>query len=126
MFCLMIISLLLLGSFAFLYMSGRSKDKTYTAYIYQSGILIHSIPLSQITAPYELEIKATDKGLNVIRLAASSVGIVRADCPDQICVKQGFIHSSLLPITCLPHRLVIELREDHLLPSGTTIDAITY
>ena len=34
-----------------------------------------------------------------------------ADCPDQICVDQGWLSGGRIPIVCLPHRLVIELVE---------------
>ena len=50
-----------------------------------------------------------------------------ADCPDKLCVKQGFIDRPVLPIACLPNRLVIRLcpakdsSASHAAP-----DAVTY
>jgi hypothetical protein len=56
------------------------------------------------------------------------LAIVSASCPDQICVHQGFISTSLLPITCLPNRLVIRVREEVSVPDDTAPvpDGVTY
>ena len=56
-----------------------------------------------------------------------SIGIITADCPDKLCVHQGFISDSRLPITCLPNRLVIQLRpENQEKIDSITADMITY
>ena len=43
-------------------------------------------------------------------------------------VHQGFISTSLLPITCLPNRLVIRVREEVSVPDDTAPvpDGVTY
>ena len=45
--------------------------------------------------------------------AFSMAARARETCPDKICVQQGFLHDSRLPVTCLPNRIVITLE-----PSG--------
>ena len=35
--------------------------------------------------------------------------MLEADCPDQVCVRQGWVQDRTVPIVCLPHRLVIEI-----------------
>lgn len=50
-----------------------------------------------------------DNGFNVIKTDGQSVYVSEADCPDQICVRQGKISGSKESIVCLPHRLVIRL-----------------
>ena len=37
------------------------------------------------------------------------IRIAEADCPDQVCVNQGWISNGTVPIICLPHRLMIEI-----------------
>lgn len=105
---------------------GQNPDTGYTAYIYQDGQLLQTIPLSQVTESYDITIKASNGGYNLIQISHGAIAITEADCPDQICVHQGTITDSLLPITCLPHRLVIELKSDSSASFDNTPDAVAY
>lgn len=77
------------------------------ARIYQDGELIDSIPLGEVEEVYFLDIESPSGGSNRIEVRPGMIGICSADCPDQLCVKQGFRSDGALPIVCLPHRLVI-------------------
>lgn len=94
----------------------RSLDTTENpvAEIYQDGILIDTIALDRVSESYTIQITSTDGGHNLIEVRPGSIGVLSADCPDQYCVRQGFIHNSVLPVTCLPHRLVIQIRQTEL------------
>lgn len=94
----------------FFIIPGSLMEQDPVAEIYQDGVLIQSIPLNQVTDSYTIEISAANDGHNIIEVRFGEIGIISADCPDQICVRQGFIQNSVLPITCLPHRLVIQIR----------------
>ena len=72
------------------------------------GALYKSIDLDAVTVPYEIEIQ-TDYGENTIYVEHGKISVTHADCPDQICVKQGAIQSSAVPIACVPHHLSIEI-----------------
>lgn len=93
----------------------------YTAYIYQNGILADSIELSNVTKEYTLIFTSENGGENHVLVQPEAISVIYANCPDLVCVHQGTIRNSLLPITCLPHGLVIELK-----PDNTAIDTITY
>lgn len=93
-----------------------------TAYIYQDGQLIETIDLHAVTAPYTFTIPALDGGSNTIEVRPDAIGIVDADCPDKLCVSTGFVESTLLPIVCLPHQLVIQLEASN----QTQPDVISY
>ena len=82
-----------------------------TAHIYQDGHLIESISLNEVKTSYTFTVTSKDGGSNVIEVRHDAIGIVSADCPDCLCVHQGFVNSATLPITCLPHRLVIQIRK---------------
>lgn len=88
-----------------------SPRKLY-ADIYQNGDLKQSILLSSVTEDYTFTIYNEQGNCNEIEVRPGSIGIISADCPDKLCVHQGFIQSSLLPITCLPNRLVIQIRQE--------------
>lgn len=93
-----------------------------TACIYQDGQLIKSIDLHAVTTPYTFTVPASCGGSNTIEVRPDAIGIIDADCPDKLCVSTGFVDSTLLPIVCLPHRLVIQLETD----AQTQPDVISY
>lgn len=62
-----------------------------------------------INKDQELRIDSPDGGYNVIRVQDGQVSVTEADCPDQVCVRQGEISDDAVPIVCLPHKLVIEV-----------------
>ncbi len=117
-----IIILLLLGSVISIFRM-HSSVNSYTAHIYQDGQLMESIDLSAIPQSYELTLETADGGYNTLAIQPGQIAVTDASCPDHVCVKQGFIHNSMLPITCLPNKLVIQLEEN---TPGITPDAITY
>ena len=100
--------LLCLCSIVFLLLP-RTKTN-YTADLYQDGVLIMTIPLDGTQEERTFTIEGKNGGVNEIQVLSHSIRILSADCPDRLCVKQGFIQDSRLPITCLPNRLVIQLR----------------
>jgi len=79
--------------------------------IYQDGRLLTSIPLDGSSASYRFTVTGENGCVNEIEIRSRSIGILSADCPDKLCVHQGFIESTGLPIVCLPNKLVIQLRE---------------
>ena len=113
--------IILLVSCIFIYLRYQDTSKSYIAYIYQQGILVEQIDLSSVTQEYTLTINAPNGGKNIVRIEPNAITITEADCPDLLCVHQGTIRNDLLPITCLPHQLVIELRANN-----TDIDTVTY
>lgn len=107
--------------------SDRTPSQRTIADIYQNGTLLYSIPLDTVDAPYTITIVGENGCENEIEIRPGSIGVLSADCPDKLCVNQGFIHSTLLPITCLPNHLVIQLRtEDALQETEPTLDILTY
>ena len=96
--------------------------------IYQSGELLETIRLDTVTDEYTFEVPGEGGASNTVCVRPGSIAIISANCPDQICVHQGFISTSLLPITCLPNRLVIRVREEAACSDDTTLvpDGVTY
>ena len=48
-------------------------------------------------------------GLNVLSVENGRIRMIDADCPDGVCLRMGAISNTFQTITCLPHRLVVEL-----------------
>lgn len=54
----------------------------------------------------------SEKGTNILRIAEGKVWLEDADCPDRVCVNTGKIKYPGQSIICLPHKVVIEIKED--------------
>ena len=110
----------------FYLMLPKESGIEYMADIFQNGVLIQSIPLNEIREYKVFTITGENGCVNEIEVRPGSIGIISADCPDRLCVHQGFIHDSRLPITCLPNRLVIQLRPISSREDDAAPDMITY
>ena len=105
-----------------------ANDQALYADLYQNGELLQTIRLDTVTGEYSFEVTGDAGAVNTVCVRPGSIAIVSASCPDQICVHQGFISTSLLPITCLPNRLVIRVREEASTSDNITsvLDGVTY
>ena len=99
-----------------------SRGANCVADIYQDGELLTSIPLDGVDTPYRFTVTGETGCVNELEVRSGSIGMVSADCPDKLCVHQGFIDRPGLPIVCLPNKLVIRLRQ----ADSEAIDMIAY
>jgi len=60
------------------------------------------------------------EGRNLVVVASGRVSISEADCPDKVCVRQGWISLTGESIVCLPHKLVVTIEG-----SDTVLDAVS-
>ena len=81
-----------------------------TARITRDGVLLEEIDLDKVEEPRSLVLE-DGSGTNTVQVEKGRIRILEADCPDQVCVNQGWISSGAVPIICLPHRLIIEIVE---------------
>ena len=79
-----------------------------TARILRDGVLLEEIDLDRVAEPYSFTLE-DGSGANTVQVERGRIRISAADCPDQVCVKQGWISGGAVPIICLPHRLTIEI-----------------
>lgn len=83
---------------------------SYEALIIVDGAPYRRIPLVS-GAPRETFTVETGRGKNIITVENGAIAVVDADCPARVCVRQGPISRPGEVIACLPHRLLIEVRE---------------
>lgn len=88
--------------------SNRNYNKKY-AEIYVKGEFYKKVELDKKNPKEVLNIK-TDLGDNVIEIENGGVRIIDADCPDKVCVKDGFKDKPGSVIVCLPHKVVIQIK----------------
>ncbi len=119
--------LILITALSLLYiLLPKSPKGGLIADIYQSGELIASIPLNEVRETYRITVTGDEGHVNEIEIRPGSIGIISADCPDKLCVHQGFISDSRLPVTCLPNRVVIRLRPQEENSETISPDIISY
>lgn len=76
-----------------------------TADVYIDDKLVQTIDMS-VDDEYTFQ---TDKGSNTVEVRKGAVSMKSADCPDKVCVRMGTKNRNGETITCLPHKLVIEV-----------------
>lgn len=94
--------------FAVLYAFFHPVAQTAVAEVAVDGKVIGQYSLSEtrtVTVPDE------DGGYNTLVFENGTVRMLDADCPDRLCVKQGTISRLGEAIVCLPHGLVITVRQ---------------
>lgn len=104
--------LLLLGSALMLLLRRGGAE---TAEIYRDGVLYQTVSLRGVSAPYTIELEG-----NTIEIAEGKLRMLEADCPDGLCVREGWSDSEAKPIVCLPNRVTVILRG-----GGTAADGVT-
>lgn len=87
----------------------NSMENEAVAVIKQGNNVIQTINLSDVSEPYEFEVIDENGGRNLIRAEYGKIAVIDADCPDKVCVNQGYIDNSAVPIVCLPHKLSVTI-----------------
>ena len=72
------------------------------------GAVVREIDLTAATGERSFVVEGVG-GTNTVTVRPGGICVSEADCPDQVCVKRGWLEGGAAPIVCLPHRLVIEL-----------------
>lgn len=85
-----------------------------------NGEVIDEIDLAEVSQPYTFTVEGAGGLTNTILVEPGRIRVEEADCPDQICVHQGFISNGTVPIVCLPNQLIIEISG-----GGEALDAAT-
>ena len=115
-FWLILIALVLLLSAAAMVIRFAGRE-TGTAKIWLEGELICTIDLETVDEPYSFKVEG-DACTNLVEVEQGRIRVSEAGCPDQVCVKQGWIADSTAPIVCLPNGLVIEIVGSESVPDA--------
>ena len=102
----------------------RKKPSGHVANIYQNGICIRSIDLSDVQEPFRFTVHDLNGHENIIEVEPGRIRVESANCPDQICVNTGWLSKGITPIVCMPARLSIQLEAKSAL-DGNDVDIVT-
>jgi len=119
--CILITVILLLISLLFCFVIYHLPSDAAMAKIYQNGEVVYSIDLNKVEEPYEMTFEGDHGKINTVHIKPGEIAMIHANCPDQLCVKIGYIHNNTLPITCLPNHVMI-----HIEKGSDEIDGLAY
>lgn len=85
--------------------SNRKYDSEYVE-IHVDGKLYKKVPLNNNEETIEV---ITSLGKNVIQISKGKAHISEADCPDKVCIKDGYIDNPSKILVCLPNKVVVQV-----------------
>ena len=97
---LLILTLLLIGIILLFVLRGRSNEGSYVIIMYQN----------EEKARFSLAsdgIYDINNGKNRIEILGGKVRMTYADCPDELCIRQGWIEFDGQSIICLPNKITV-------------------
>ena len=100
--------ILLLCAAAIFYISTRGP-KGPVAVIYSGGQEVRRIDLGAVTEDETFVLTGFGGLSNTVEVSEGKIRVCEADCPDQVCVRQGAVRYAGESIICLPHKLVITI-----------------
>lgn len=98
-------AILLLSVFLFLIYRFFPAAQGSSIIIKIDGNIQNTLPLKQDTT-YVIQ---TGKYSNTLQIKDGSASIIKANCPDKLCVHQHKISKKGETLICLPHKLVISV-----------------
>ena len=99
---ILIAALMLLGGALAVFLYATRQDGGYVS-VQMDGQTVMELPLSEDTQV----LLGEDGHTNTLVIRNGTAQVMEADCPDQICVRQGAVQYEGESIVCLPHKLVI-------------------
>ena len=121
-----ILVVLLLASCVAILVMRHNSGNCKTATIYVDGEVYRVIDLSK-SDDMIFGIPSDENAKNSIEIKNHDIRMNSAECPNNLCVHQGWASETLLPIVCLPNRVVITVTNDNTSSEKEIgYDAITY
>ena len=97
---LLIVALLLIGIVLLFVLRGRSSEGSYVLIMYQNEEKARFSLTSN--GVYDI-----NDGKNKIEILDGKVRMIYADCPDELCIRQGWIEYDGQSIICLPNKITV-------------------
>lgn len=107
---LIVVILLLIAGIGWLSINCFYNDEPGEVQVLIDGELTEEYSLND-EGEYEI---ITGDQINIIKINRGHVYMIEADCPDQLCIKQGKISKNGQSIICLPNKIVVTIVSDDL------------
>lgn len=102
---------------------GNSEAGPLQALIIVDGEILHTINENELVAGGEYSFEAHNLHY-LVSYENGSVRIEEADCPDQVCVKTGWLRSDGQISACVPGHVLLRIEGEPRLPDG--VSSATY
>lgn len=106
-FWIIILAIFILLCVAAIAIFKLSNEDNKLARVILDGKCVREINLDEVEDAFEFTVNGD--GNNIVQVEKGRIRIIEADCPDKICVNQGWINNGFVPIVCLPNRIVVEI-----------------
>lgn len=103
---ILILLLLVLSLSGFFLDMGRKAEADVLVSVQVDGKEVDRLYLREGVTSYAYD---TQFGKNTVEIVDGRAHMEHADCPDQLCLHQGYIDHSGQMIVCLPNRFVVEI-----------------
>lgn len=114
----LVLIVVLVGGALYSLARGRQPDEgPPRVLVTRGGRLVATLPLDK---PTEFGLDEHGEGI-VIEVRGRGVRVRESNCPNQVCVRTGWISSSGQVIVCVPYQLIVEVRG-----GASKVDATTY
>lgn len=120
---LVLVSFLPLGVFSYVQAEHSAGSGARVAVISVDSKKVRQVMLSGDIKTERFDVRGNDGDINTLEVKDGRIRIKSANCPDQICVRTGFISKPGETIVCLPHRLVVEIQSEDRSPEPIIISS---
>jgi len=83
-----------------------SETPAVQASIYKNGELTRTVGIPLITIRFNVTVQDRSS-FNTIEVERGRLRMSDASCPDGVCIRQGWKSGGVMPIVCLPNRVVV-------------------
>jgi len=97
------------AALVFLFFAPGKETDTLTAVVRVDGGELRRIVLSDIPESETLRIRLEKPAGMVLEARRGGVRVAHSDCPDQVCVRTGWITRPGQSAVCLPYRVAVRL-----------------
>jgi hypothetical protein len=105
-----IIFIVLAGFGGLKFYQAQNKEESRFAIITQNNVLVERIDLNAVEEPREIILPGPYH--EVVRVEKGRIRFKEADCPDQICVRMGWLKKPGDIAVCLPNKAIINITGD--------------
>jgi hypothetical protein len=120
---ILIIAIIIIAVSIFFYINFYAHgDKGAQVIIKLENQIIKEISLP-VEDKIEYKVEIDQENYNLVQIKDDRVRIKNANCPDQVCVNEGWKDKAGETLVCLPHQLVIEITGED---QDNEIDLKTY
>lgn len=88
----------------------ENKKEPRIAVITQNNVLVERIDLNAVEEPREITLPGPYH--EILQVEKGRIRFKEADCPDQICVRRGWLQNPGDMAVCLPNKAVIRITEN--------------